>query len=128
MLLWWMLALAGALGAVARHLIATAMPPAAAGALPIGVMVVNVLGCAAFGFVLRLGGSGGWIGPQTQVVLLVGFLGAFTTFSTYVSDLVDLVRAGRLGLAAVQFAGHNVLGVLGLLVGTWLAGRLSPGP
>ncbi len=125
MLILW-LALAGSFGAVARYMLATAIPPAAHETLPIGIMVVNVLGCTAFGFVVKLGASGGWLGPQAQVVLLVGFLGAFTTFSTYVADLVDLVRAGSLGLAVLQVVGHNVLGVLGLLAGTWVGALVGP--
>lgn len=126
MLVWCWLALAGALGAVARQVLATLIPAAAGGAMQVGVLVVNVLGCTLFGFVVRLGGVGGWIGPQTQAVLLVGFLGAFTTFSTYVADLVEMARAGRYGLVALHVAGHNVLGVLGLLLGAWFAGVVGP--
>lgn len=126
MLVWCWLALAGALGAVARQALAIMIPAAAGGAMQVGVLAVNVLGCALFGFVVRIGGVGGWIGPQTQAVLLVGFLGAFTTFSTYVADMVEMARAGRYGLVALQFAGHNALGVLGFLVGAWLAAVVAP--
>ena len=59
---------------------------------PLGTMAVNLLGCLLFGFVWGyLEGRVG-LSPQTRTIVLTGFMGAFTTFSTYAFETVTLVR------------------------------------
>jgi CrcB protein len=116
MLVFW-LAVAGALGALARWGLHLALAPAA---LPLGALAANLLGCALFGVVMQLA-AGAVVGPRMQVVLASGFVGAFTTFSTYVADVVTLAQAGRMGIAVGLALAHNAGGVLGFLGGLWAA-------
>lgn len=117
------IAVAGACGSVCRFLLAEAIA-AACGAFPLHTLVVNVLGCVLFGALWAIG-HGRW--PQTvTLAVLVGFFGAFTTFSSFAFDCVQLVAAGRAFAAAAVFAAHNLLGIAGLWAGI-AAGRAFAG-
>lgn len=119
MLVLW-LAAAGAAGALARFFLCQAFQTVLDAAAPAGPLAANVVGCALFGLVLELA-AGGVIGPQVKLVLLVGFLGSFTTFSTYAADVLALVQADRLAAACGWLFAHNALGFAALLAGVRVA-------
>ncbi len=112
-------AAAGAIGAVARYLLALAMQVVGAGA-PWPVFVVNLVGCFGFGLVHAVS-AGRW-SPALATAVLVGFFGAFTTFSAFAFDCVELLREGRWVLCLGNAALQNVLGLAALLLGAWLGG------
>ncbi len=93
-------ALGGAMGAVGRYLVSTAIHSNWDGRIPIGTLVVNVLGSFVIGvaFVLI---ERQVIHPDWRGVLMVGFLGAFTTFSTFSLETITLLESGHWGQAAV---------------------------
>jgi CrcB protein len=115
------LALAGALGTLARYVLAGATHKWLGGAFPWGTALVNVLGCFLFGVVWAIAGERGTIGPEMRTILLVGFMGAFTTFSTFVFETSQLLSDAELlvGLANITFQVVTGLGVfyLGLAIG-----------
>jgi CrcB protein len=118
-LIW--LALAGSLGTLARYAVGTTVQRAFGGGIPWGTVAVNLLGCFLFGLVLTLARERSAISAATAEVVLVGFMGAFTTFSSYVNDLVGLGSAGRLGSAALDFTLQNAGGIGCFLAGAALA-------
>jgi fluoride exporter len=87
----------GALGALARHLLASAWPHPAGG-FPWSTLVVNLTGCLLIGALLATAYAHR---PLVRAFLATGVLGGYTTFSTYAVETRDLVAAGRPGLAAV---------------------------
>lgn len=100
----------GAVGALARYALSLAMPTRT-GLFPWGTFVVNVSGSAVLGFLLvllvdRFGG-----GRVVRRVLGTGFIGAYTTFSTFVGEAVLLVRAGRPGTAAAYVVASTLAGL-----------------
>jgi CrcB protein len=114
-----LIAAAGALGALARYGL-TGWVQARAGFFPWGTLAVNVLGSLLLGFAFRY--------LETMVVpaewreaLIIGFLGAFTTFSTFSYEAVALAQDGDLGRAASYVAASVVLGLVAVLVGLGLA-------
>jgi CrcB protein len=109
-------ALAGALGAVCRFLV-DAVVVRRAGP-PWGTAMVNVLGSFGAGLVAGLLSRGR--APDLQLVLATGFLGAFTTFSTWMVQTVGLLEAGR-HLRAATSLGSVLAGVLAALGGLLLA-------
>ncbi len=115
------IALGGALGAVLRYALGTAIQARAYTALPVGVLTVNVLGCFAIGLLAAWGTASVLEREDVRAFLIVGLLGAFTTFSTYGLDTVRLAHADELALAAGNVALSNVLG----LAGVWLGARLG---
>lgn len=119
----WILVLGG-LGALARSFVGARVQAASGAAhFPVGTATVNVLGCLLFGLVWQLGERHRFLSPETQALVLTGFMGAFTTFSTYAFDLVRLLQHGHYGLAAGALAAQNLLGLAGILLGLKL-GRM----
>lgn len=113
-------ALAGACGAVARLLLSRALADLG-GDLPLATAAINVLGCFLFG--LAVAAAAGRWSPALQAAVLTGFLGAFTTFSTFAFEAVELAVAGRWLSACAHVAIHNAIGFAALIAGRHL-GRL----
>jgi CrcB protein len=125
------IAAGGAVGGAARYLIEQAMP-AGREAFPWATFVINVSGSLALAlllvFVLEI-----W--PPTRYVrpfAAIGFLGAYTTFSTWMVETSELVSHGRLALAAGYLAGSVLAGLaavsLGLVLGRAMLTRRTRGP
>lgn len=114
-------ALGGAVGALARHYMASAVlrlqEQVIGGHFPAGIFVVNILGSFLMGLLVgglaeRLG-----LGLSGRAALQVGFLGAFTTFSTFSLDTVLLWERGDHLQAAGYVIGSVALAVIGLVAG-----------
>ncbi len=118
-----LVALAGALGTLARYFISTYIQTAGGPHFPWGTAAVNLIGCFLFGFLWTAIGSRWQLSLEWQRVIFVGFLGAFTTYSTYVFEVVGLVNANDWMRAGVYFAGINGVGIV-LLVAGALLGRM----
>src|SRR5690606_37127733 len=80
----------GALGASLRYLVGTTVVRYVPSAPFLGTLIVNLLGCFLFGLVSQLGQGAAWVTPQLRMAILTGFLGAFTTFSSFSYDTVQL--------------------------------------
>lgn len=122
--LWLWLMLGGAVGAVCRQGVVLALAPLVARlGFPVAVLGINVLGSFLLGLTLALAGRGVW--PETvRVAFGTGVLGAFTTFSTFSTELDELLGRGAVGLAAL-YAGLSVgLGLLAAVAGRLLGTRL----
>lgn len=91
-------ALGGAAGAVGRYSLARWVHSLWQGAWPLGTLLVNVSGCAAMGMVFVLVERSA-LHPDWRGVLMVGFLGAFTTYSTFSLEALQLWQAGQGGQA-----------------------------
>ncbi len=120
------LLLGGALGTVARYLVGLASHALFAGAYPVGTLVVNVLGCFLMGLLSGLRQTGP-VSPATYLALGTGFLGAFTTFSTFALDAHTLGQEGGWSRASLYVLANLVLGYLALLLGRATVLRLGGG-
>jgi CrcB protein len=112
--------LGGFAGAVARYLLISLVRLRFPGAFPLGTLAVNVLGCLAAGALLGVLEARGGLSDTARLLLLVGFLGSFTTFSTFGMDAYQLLREGE-GGAALLYVGANVLLGLAAVAGAFLA-------
>lgn len=115
-------AVGGALGALGRTGLSAAVV-AVAGSSPMGAaagtMVVNVLGCLGMGTARAAVDVAGWGSPEWNALVFSGFLGAFTTFSTFEANTVALWREGRRLVAGLYMGGSVVGGLLAFLLGWW---------
>jgi CrcB protein len=117
-----LVAAGGALGAVARFLVSTAVTQRLGGQWPWGTLIINLSGC--FLISLFLGAGTGRIAESNLRYLLpIGFVGAYTTFSSYEYEILRLFQLGRGASALVYVAASNVLGFAAVLAGAWLARR-----
>ncbi len=89
-----------------------------------GTIVVNVLGCFIIGFMSQLVESVGLLGPETRALLIPGFLGGFTTFSTFSNETLNLFRDGETPLAFANLAVHIVLGLGAVWAGRAVAAAI----
>jgi len=124
--LWQRLALlsvAGAVGTLARYGLSNLVQRFSPSEFPWGTLAVNALGCLAFGFVWSLAEERMLISGATRIVLLVGFMGAFTTFSTFAFETGQMLDDSQWLTAAANLLAQNVLGVVLVLVGM-AVGRL----
>ena len=115
------IALAGGLGALSRYLLAGTIQEMAGQSFPLGTAFVNILGCFLFGFIVTLIDERMVLPPGLKPYLLTGFMGAFTTFSTYAFETASLIRYSEWLLAAANVLGQTVLGVAFLFAGIFLA-------
>lgn len=109
-------AVGGALGAVARYGLSGWIHAAVGTVLPWGTLVVNVAGSFLLGFSVRTLEFAA-VTPELRAALTVGFLGAFTTFSTYSFETVALLQEGAWGRAAAYGLGSLLLGLLFVVAG-----------
>ena len=118
--LMWLFA-AGGLGALARYGLGGFVQRWYGSEWPVGTFVVNLLGCLAFGFVWTLADERLIISGETRFIILTGFMGAFTTFSTFAFETSGLLRDAQWWSAAGNVLGHNVLGVAAVIAGMALS-------
>lgn len=116
-----MLMAAGGLGTVSRYLLQGAVQEMGPAAFPFGTLVVNAVGCFVFGFVWSLAEEYYAIGQEVRIIVLIGFLGAFTTFSTFAFESLQQLRDSELLLAFVNVAVQCVIGIALVFVGILLA-------
>ncbi len=117
------IALGGAFGAVSRYLISGWVARLThESAFPYGTLAVNVTGSFLLGLMMGLGGEGRLLlPPAVRVVLGIGFLGAFTTFSTFSYETVEALRIGDFRVAV----GNTVISVVTALAACWLGLELG---
>ena len=120
-ILW--LCAAGMAGTLARVGLSSLIARAAPSHLPLGTLVVNIIGCFLFGLAFAL--FEGYLShaQDYRIVVLAGFMGAFTTFSSYLFDTLRLLDTGRVALAFTNLVVQNALGLAGLGAGMLLGRR-----
>ncbi|WP_046023319.1 fluoride efflux transporter CrcB [Magnetospira sp. QH-2] len=121
------IALGGAVGAVSRYGVSVKMTQWFGHGFPYGTLAVNILGSLLLGIMAELLARSWDPSPELRDALRVGFLGAFTTFSTFSLDIYTLVLERHEYLAgALYVVGSLVLGVGALIGGLMLARLFLP--
>ncbi|MBN8561166.1 MAG: fluoride efflux transporter CrcB [Leptolyngbya sp. UWPOB_LEPTO1] len=92
---------------------------------PYGTFFINITGAMLMGFFVAYFLDRGIGTPELRLFFAVGFLGSYTTFSTYALETSVLVKSGNHSLALLYWLGSAAIGYLGLEFGSFLARRLS---
>lgn len=116
-LLWAAAAVSGALGALARFRVAAAVSARVAGTFPSGTLVVNLTGAFALGVL-----TGAAVSHQVAFVAGTGFMGGYTTFSTWMVETERLGEAGEL-IAAVAYVAVSMLAGLAVAAAGFYLGQ-----
>lgn len=116
----------GALGAVARYLVYVAAGHVLGAGFPFGTLIVNILGSFAMGALTETMALFWSASSEWRLFLAVGFLGAFTTFSTFSLDFAVLYERGQLFLCAVYVGVSVVCSISALFAGMLIFRRLLP--
>jgi CrcB protein len=117
-------ALGGAIGSAARYLVGGWFAARFGAAFPYGTFVVNVTGSFIVGLFLAYAQERVSLSPYWRLFFAVGFVGGYTTFSTYEYESVRLLQDGEMLLAAIYLIGSVVTGgvaaIAGIALGSWI--------
>jgi CrcB protein len=113
----------GFFGAISRYLVDGWVPNATGGGFPWGTLVVNLSGSFVLGALFALSVERGVLSPALRAPVLIGFIGAYTTFSTLTLETWRLVEDGSYIAAFGNIGGSMVLGLVAVVAGL-AVGRL----
>jgi len=117
---WISVALGGALGALCRYWISITLLPVGSYKFPLATLSVNVAGSLLMGVLYVLIVEKGGLPDQARSILMVGFLGAFTTFSTFSLDALNLWQNGGQLMALIYVVSTVALCLLAITFAIWL--------
>lgn len=118
-LLW--IGIGGFVGAISRYWLAGRVQDLSGSVgFPFGTLAVNILGCFILGLLSYLVDMRGLFGPEVRSLLIVGLLGAFTTFSTFSLETLNLLLGGQALSAAANLGLSTLLGLAAVGAGRFL--------
>jgi CrcB protein len=109
------------LGANARYILGGWITDRFGAGFPLGTLVINVSGSVIIGFFLTLIGERIVVDDLWRLLIAVGFLGGYTTFSTFSYETLALIQAGSWDLAAVNIVASVSLSMIGVFLGAVVA-------
>jgi CrcB protein len=116
-----LIALGGALGSIARYWVGSTIAGRMGIRFPYGTLIVNLTACVIIGFSLTYLGRRANLNPAWRFLIPIGFIGAYSTFSTYEWETLSTLRSGAFFLAALYAVGSLVLGLVAVWGGSLLA-------
>ena len=120
-----LIAVGGAAGAVSRYVVDSVLSQRTSSAFPWGTLVVNLSGSFVLGVLFAWTLERGVLPASTRAPLMIGFLGAYTTFSTLMLESWRLIEDGAVAIAAANLIGSSVVGLTAVFVGLAI-GRALP--
>jgi CrcB protein len=118
------IAAGGALGSVVRYWVGSTISGRMGTKFPYGTMVINITACVIIGFTLTYFGKLADLNPAWRFLIAIGFIGAYSTFSTYEWETLSTMRSGAFLMAALYATGSLILGLAATWCGAALADRL----
>lgn len=109
--------LGGAVGSMLRHLSSTVVNRFSNTTFPLGTFVVNIIGCLIIGMLVSAAGKYQLINNDIKLLLITGFCGGFTTFSTFSYENIQLLNTGNISSFALNIIASVVLGIVGVWLG-----------
>jgi fluoride exporter len=120
-----LIALGGALGSIARYWVGATVTNRLGARFPYGTLVINITACVFIGFALTLLGKRAGMSSAWRYLVPVGFVGAYSTFSTYEWETMSLLQTGGFPTAALYAFGSLILGLAAVWCGMLAAEFLS---
>jgi fluoride exporter len=116
-----MIAAGGALGSIARYWVGTTIAGRTTPRFYFGTFVVNMTACLIIGFSLTWLGERTGMNPAWRFLIPIGFVGAYSTFSTFEYEMFTALQGGAFVMAALYVSLSVLLGLLAVWAGVWLA-------
>jgi CrcB protein len=113
----FLIGLGGFAGAVTRYVVDGVVSERTGGSFPWGTLVVNLTGSFVLGLLFALTTERAILPAEIRGPVLIGFIGAYTTFSTYMLETWRLAESGAVGLAVANLAGSTLLGLIAVVAG-----------
>lgn len=119
------IALGGALGSVTRFWVGTVVADRMGTKFPYGTFVINLSACLIIGFLLPFLGRRAGLEPAWRFLFLIGFIGAYSTFSTFEWETFSNLQSGAFLIAALYVGLSVILGLVGVWCGSLIAKAVS---
>ena len=116
-----LIAVGGAAGSILRYWVGSTVSGRMGTRFPFGTLVINLTACVIIGFSLTYLGKRADLNPAWRFLVPIGFIGAYSTFSTYEWETLSTLRSGAFFLAALYAVGSLILG----LAATWGGAALA---
>ena len=123
MIRYLLVVIGGGTGALARYVAASAIMTRFGGKFPLGTLVINVTGSFLIGFLMTILTERFKLDPNWRLLLGVGFLGGYTTFSSFEWETYSSVREGGLWTGMLNVVSSVMLGYVAVVLGSILARR-----
>jgi len=120
---YFLVAIGGGTGALMRYAAASAIMTRFGGKFPLGTLVINVTGSFLIGFLMTVLTERFKLDPNWRLLLVVGFLGGYTTFSSFEWETYSSVREGGLWTGMLNVVSSVMLGYVAVTLGSVLARR-----
>ena len=119
------IAVGGALGSIARFWVGSAVASRLGTKFPYGTFVINITACAIIGFSLTFLAKRTDLNPAWRFLVPVGFVGGYSTFSTYEWETLSTLRSGAFSIAALYAFSSLFLGLAAVWCGALIAEMIS---
>lgn len=120
-----LIAFGGALGSIARYWVGSTVANRMGSRFPYGTFVINLSACLIIGFAMTFLSRRTDLSAAWRFLIPVGFIGAYSTFSTYEWETLSTLRSGAFFLAALYAVGSLFVGLIAVWLGSLLAELLA---
>jgi CrcB protein len=120
-----LIALGGALGSIARYWVSSTVAGRMGVRFPYGTLIVNITACIVIGFSLTYMSRRTDMSAAWRYLIPIGFIGAYSTFSTYEWETLTTIRSGAFAIASLYAVGSLILGLAAVWGGSWIAEVVS---
>jgi len=122
---YFLIAAGGALGSIARFWVGSTVADRMGTRFPYGTLIVNLTACILLGFSLAFMDRRGELNPAWRFFIPLGFVGAYSTFSTFEWEAFSSVQTGAFLIATLYVVSSVFLGLVGVWFGVWIAKAVS---
>ena len=122
---YFFIALGGALGSIARYMVGTSVSDRLGIRFPFGTLLINISACLIIGFTLEFLNRHTNFNPAVRYLIPIGFIGAYSTFSTFEWEIFSNLNSGAFWVAVVYVAASLVFGLVAVALGAALGRAVS---
>ena len=122
---YFFIAIGGALGSVARFMVGSSVANRMGTRFPYGTLVINITACVIIGMTLEILNRHTNINPAVRYLLPIGFIGAYSTFSTFEWEIFSNLNSGAFWIAVLYVASSLVFGLVAVALGSALGRAVS---
>jgi fluoride exporter len=122
---YFFIALGGALGSIARYMVGTSVSDRLGIRFPFGTLLINISACLIIGFTLEVLNRHTNFNPALRYLIPIGFIGAYSTFSTFEWEIFSNLNSGAFWIAVIYVAASLVFGLVAVALGAALGRAVS---